>query len=90
MAGHYFSEIPSTKSSRRSKLNFNFQGQFFTFWTSPGVFSPTQVDAGTRIFLEYAEIPHSGRILDLGVWVWCDWHRVIEPQCRESHKFDIY
>jgi 16S rRNA (guanine1207-N2)-methyltransferase len=63
---HYFSDSPTAKSSHRSKINYNFKNEFFTFWTSPGIFSPTQVDAGTRIFLEYADLPTAGSFLDLG------------------------
>jgi 16S rRNA G1207 methylase RsmC len=63
---HYFSDSPATRSTQRSKINFSFKNEFFTFWTSPGIFSPTEVDAGTRIFLEYADLPSTGSFLDLG------------------------
>ena len=66
MSRHYFSDNPPSKFSPRSKISFSFRGQLFTFWTAPGVFSYTQIDAGTRIFLQYADLPEKGKILDLG------------------------
>jgi len=66
LISHYFSDTPPAKPSPRSKINFSFKGQLLTFWTSPGVFSPTQIDAGTRIFLDYADLPTGGNFLDVG------------------------
>jgi 16S rRNA G1207 methylase RsmC len=41
-------------------------GRTLTFHTTWGLFSPREVDAGTRLLLELIELPDEGRILDLG------------------------
>lgn len=41
-------------------------GKTLTFHTTWGLFSPREVDAGTKLLLEYIELSENARVLDLG------------------------
>ena len=66
MSNHYFTEKPSKKFTPRIKINFFFNGQIFTFWTCSGIFSPKDIDPGTKILLKYLHYPCKGNFLDVG------------------------
>ncbi len=60
---HYY----RTTKKRGSKLISDFiRGVTVEFETAPGVFSEDEVDKGTRLLLEVAEVPSEGVILDVG------------------------
>ncbi len=66
MSNHYFSDTPAKKYAPRFKIQFNFKGQNFTFWTTAGTFSHKDVDPGTQILLQYLHVPDNGKFLDVG------------------------
>ncbi len=66
MSNHYFSDTPAKKYAPRYKIQFNFKGQNFTFWTTSGTFSNKDVDPGTKILLQYLQLPANGKFLDVG------------------------
>ncbi|HIH38985.1 class I SAM-dependent methyltransferase [Candidatus Woesearchaeota archaeon] len=62
---HYYSEEPKSPL-RIGKIVFSFQGSTFHLITASGIFSSRQVDAATRLLIEYAKVPKDARVLDLG------------------------
>ncbi len=66
MSNHYFSNTPANKYAPRFKIQFNFKGQNFIFWTTVGTFSRKDVDPGTNILLQYLHLPTNGKFLDVG------------------------
>ncbi len=62
---HYFSTDPSSPSEP-SQIEVSVRGRRLTLHTDRGVFSRRQADKGTLLLLQYAELPDSGAILDLG------------------------
>jgi 16S rRNA (guanine1207-N2)-methyltransferase len=65
MNDHYFSKSPVSKINLYT-IKTNLKNQMFQFTTSSGVFSPKQVDKGTRLLIENMEMPNEGMVLDFG------------------------
>ncbi len=65
MSEHYFSENP-TSPEERGLIRATLRGLKLEFVTSNGVFSHRRIDNGTRLLVEFMEVPPAGRLLDLG------------------------
>lgn len=62
---HYFSGQPKTPSERRL-IRVELPDVHLDLTTDTGVFSPRQLDLGTKALLENAPSPEGGAVLDLG------------------------
>ena len=62
---HYFSEQPKSKM-RLGLIRTYLRGKSFEFMTASGVFSPRQIDLGTRLLIECMALPQKGCVLDVG------------------------
>ncbi len=62
---HYYSRKPIAPR-RREVISDVIRGVPVEFIVEPGVFSHKRIDLGTKLLLEYAEIPSEGIVLDLG------------------------
>jgi len=62
---HYFSENP-TSTEERGLIISTLRGIKMEFVTSSGIFSHKRIDNGTRLLVEFMELPAKGRLLDLG------------------------
>ncbi len=65
MTEHYFTEKP-TSELKKFKQKAMLRGNEIQFITASGLFSPKQVDKGTKILIESADIKENQSILDLG------------------------
>ncbi|MHA1298243.1 MAG: class I SAM-dependent methyltransferase [Candidatus Helarchaeota archaeon] len=65
MNEHYFTKSPTSKINLYT-IKTNLRGQIFQFLTASGIFSPKNIDKGTRILIETMELPKKGNVLDLG------------------------
>ena len=65
MNDHYFSDAPSSKIKLYT-IKTNLRNQNFEFSTSSGIFSPKNIDKGTRLLIDTMQLPDEGNILDLG------------------------
>ncbi|MFX1450055.1 MAG: class I SAM-dependent methyltransferase [Promethearchaeota archaeon] len=65
MNEHYFSDAPSSKIKLYT-IKTNLRNQNFEFSTSSGIFSPKNIDKGTRLLIDTMQLPDEGNILDLG------------------------
>lgn len=65
--GQYFTNDPKVKS-RRKLISFNFFGEQFDFLSDNGVFSKSEIDDGSVVFLKtiIKNRTLQGKILDLG------------------------
>ncbi len=54
------------RPGRKKLISLVIRGQTLEFQTYTSLFSGSEIDEGTRLLLEYAEIPQSGEVLDLG------------------------
>jgi len=63
VTGHYYS---SRRRGLYSLISDFIRGVTVEFEVAPGVFSCDEVDKGTKILLEHAIVPESGRVLDVG------------------------
>jgi 16S rRNA (guanine1207-N2)-methyltransferase len=63
MTEHYFTEKP-TGSSKREVYNAIIKGQKFNIATYSGIFSLKELDFGSRMLIENAQV--KGSVLDLG------------------------
>ncbi|MFQ6050392.1 MAG: class I SAM-dependent methyltransferase [Candidatus Hydrothermarchaeota archaeon] len=61
----YFEEEP-VSPLKMGIIKTKIRGYYFEFYTASGVFSSKQIDYGTRLLLDYAEIDKNDDILDLG------------------------
>jgi len=62
---HYYVENPKSKYVEHTILAKI--GRFdLTFKSASGVFSSREIDGASKLLIEKAELPHSGKILDLG------------------------
>ncbi len=61
---HYYDKGP--KRSARRYITVSIRGVGLELLSSPGVFSAKEIDKGTLLLLENAEVPDSGNVLDLG------------------------
>jgi len=67
--GHYFDSDPSVESKER-EIRFSLYGREYAYYSDNGVFSKSEIDQGTYIFLKVlVPLRLSGRILDLGCGV---------------------
>ena len=62
---HYFSRAEEAVAETFT-FSLQFGGRTFDWVTAHGVFSKQQLDFGSRLLLETAEIPGEGRLLDVG------------------------
>ena len=65
MSEHYFSENPIS-TEERGLIISTLRGIKMEFVTSSGIFSHKRIDNGTRLLVEFMELPAKGRLLDLG------------------------
>ena len=65
MCSHYFRRGRKLSSGFRV-IGEVLRGVGFEFVVSGGVFSSKGVDEGTRLLIEYADVPEEGLLLDLG------------------------
>lgn len=68
MSEHYFSTDPSA-DFRLRKVRVRLAGREVTVKTANGIFSPSGVDKGTAVLLDYAPEAHGPLALDIG----CGW-----------------
>ncbi len=64
---HYFSKNPASEY-RENRIYALLRNRKFEFITAKGVFSPKNVDLGTKVLCKNMEIPENekGLILDMG------------------------
>lgn len=62
---HYYSRKP-TSTITPQVLSLRINGLTYTFNSAAGVFSKDHIDPGTSTLLALAQLPTTGRILDLG------------------------
>ena len=65
MNDHYYTGLPLSAGKLYKIENVPIRGEFYSFYTAPGVFSSKKLDKGTLLLAEYMEVP-VGRLLDLG------------------------
>ncbi len=65
MSNHYFTGLPLSVGKLNKIENVQIRGEFYSFYTAPGIFSSKKIDKGTLLLAEYMEVPE-GRLLDLG------------------------
>ncbi len=65
MTDHYFTSEPKSKH-QRIILRAQFFGREFIFETDAGVFSRTEIDAGTNLLIDSLEIEPGDKVLDIG------------------------
>ncbi|BES81281.1 class I SAM-dependent methyltransferase [Pyrodictium abyssi] len=61
---HYYR--PRSRRGPRRLISDHLRGVTVEFYVSSDVFSPREVDTGTRLLIEHAEVPEQGTVLDLG------------------------
>ncbi|MBW9220890.1 methyltransferase [Methanothermococcus sp. SCGC AD-155-M21] len=62
---HYFSEKPNSSSNERL-IEAILRNKKFIFKTDSGIFSPKNVDKGTKILVETLELDKNDNVLDIG------------------------
>jgi len=62
---HYFEAKQKSKFVPK-EIKAILRGREFTFTTASGVFSIEHVDKGTKILVDYCEVPAEVKVLDLG------------------------
>ena len=65
MSDHYYTRSPRSESDRR-RFETVLRGRRLKFETDAGVFSRSEVDFGSRLLVETADIPDGARVLDVG------------------------
>lgn len=65
MSDHYYTRLPLSVGKLYKIENIQIRGEFYSFYTAPGVFSSKKIDKGTLLLAEYMEVP-GGLLLDLG------------------------
>ncbi len=65
MSDHYYTGLPLSSGKLYKIESVLIRGEFYSFYTAPGVFSSKKVDKGTLLLAEYMEVPE-GHFLDLG------------------------
>ena len=65
MSDHYYTGLPLSVGKLYKIENIPIRGEFYSFYTAPGVFSSRKIDKGTLLLAEYMEV-YEGRLLDLG------------------------
>ena len=86
MSNHYYSEKPTTESSRRN-WSFNLRGMTLSFTSDTGVFSKKEVDFGTRLLLETVELDGSEKtMLDVG----CGYGPIGLTLAKENKNSHVY
>lgn len=68
MSEHYYTSAPTSASHIRT-FSYVYRGAEVLFETDNGVFSKTEVDAGSRVLIEALPDELQGRLLDIG----CGW-----------------
>lgn len=82
----YFTENPASKYQPK-QITVMLNGEIVAVDTAAGVFSPTRLDAGTKVLLDSIEgAPSSGEILDLG----CGWGPISLALARQSPKATVW
>ena len=61
---HYYR--PRSRRGPRRLISDHLRGVTVEFYVSSDVFSPNEVDTGTRLLIEHARVPEQGTVLDLG------------------------
>ncbi|ABM81160.1 class I SAM-dependent methyltransferase [Hyperthermus butylicus] len=64
MAAHYYR--PRSRKGPRMLVSDYLRGVTVEFYVSTEVFSPREVDEGTRLLIEHAIVPEEGTVLDMG------------------------
>ena len=61
---HYY--ISRKKKGGKKLISDFIRGVTVEFETAPGLFSESEIDKGTKLLIEVAEVPEEGIILDMG------------------------
>jgi 16S rRNA (guanine1207-N2)-methyltransferase len=62
---HYFTATPKSEP-KFGMVYTNLRNKAFKFLTASSVFSKKQVDLGTRLLIEFMQLPDAGAVLDVG------------------------
>lgn len=81
---HYYSADPET-GHHLKELEVIIRGQSLRLCTDRGVFSRQQVDFGTRLLADHAQLPDQGAILDVG----CGYGPIGLAVAKESPRRDV-
>ncbi|MBI5393560.1 class I SAM-dependent methyltransferase [Candidatus Woesearchaeota archaeon] len=65
MTDHYYSEQQQSEL-RIKQIQVTLFDKSFAIFSAPGIFSKSELDKGTRLLIENAQIPEKATILDLG------------------------
>ncbi|MGQ4832915.1 MAG: class I SAM-dependent methyltransferase [Candidatus Asgardarchaeia archaeon] len=68
MVTHYFSEKPGGKFSI-FEISVYVRGLSLKLLTAPGIFSYKKLDYGTKTLIEYMQVIHNAKVLDLGTGI---------------------
>jgi len=93
---HYFSPKPRVES-RPHKIFESIKGHTLALNTDAGIFSPEEIDKGTRILIENLLLPDDGAILDLGagygtisIWIYKELSLLFQLQKRVNPPSPIF
>ncbi|KQO63093.1 class I SAM-dependent methyltransferase [Curtobacterium sp. Leaf261] len=83
---HYFSANPES-DARPRQISVTLAGKTVQLTTAAGVFSPTRLDAGTRVLLQSVpRVPEDGSFLDIG----CGWGPLAITMALQSPAADVW
>lgn len=83
---HYFSANPES-DARPRQISVTLAGKTVQLTTAAGVFSPTRLDAGTRVLLQSVpHVPEDGTFLDIG----CGWGPLAITMALQSPQADVW
>ncbi|MGI5899461.1 MAG: class I SAM-dependent methyltransferase [Christensenellales bacterium] len=78
MSDHYYTNEPASKESK-IKIELEFRGKGYSFYTGSGVFSKDNLDPGSRLLLESLALAE-GEVADIG----CGWGPIGIILAREN------
>lgn len=81
---HYFSASPASADERKT-ISVELNGTVRKVQTAAGIFSPSGLDKGTAVLLQYVPTPR-GRILDIG----CGWGPIALTAAEQSPESEVY
>lgn len=83
---HYFSANPES-DARPRQISVTLAGRTVQLTTAAGVFSPTRLDAGTRVLLQAVpHVPEDGTFLDIG----CGWGPLAITMALQAPQADVW